>query len=109
MEQQIKVPETSESNNESETPQGEYITHINELISQPASENIYQVATEYIITSLYELSSYLFNKKIIGGGLAGSESNFESYLTEMGEQLGLLGRWRAKENNFLREVINIDG
>jgi len=42
----------------------EYTTNISELISEPVSESMALAAAHYIFSSLYELSSYLFFKKI---------------------------------------------
>ena len=37
---------------------------MNELISEPVSENMAAVAAQYILSSLYQLSSYLFSKNM---------------------------------------------
>lgn len=43
------------------------MTHVNELITEPLTENYATVAAQYILTSLYQLSSYLFTKKVQSG------------------------------------------
>jgi hypothetical protein len=68
------------------------------------------VAAQYIFSSLYELSSYLFRKKLGEGvvGTGGQGEGFNTYLLDLGEELGRLGKLKAsKAVAESREAVNI--
>lgn len=76
------------------TNEEDYTAHINELISEPAADNVASVAAQYILNSLYQLSSYLFSKKIQHSPQPTEplsqplELSFDSYLETMAEDMG---------------------
>lgn len=58
--------------------QNNYTTSINELISEPNRPS----STEYFLSTLFELSLYLFRKKTQPTG-AHSEISFDEYLSSV--------------------------
>ena len=91
------------------------MTHVNELITEPLTENYATVAAQYILTSLYQLSSYLFTKKVQSGeqvetGTSSLQMSFDSYLQSMGEDFNLFERSRSTRRLVSKsEAVNVQG
>ena len=95
------------------SPQEEYTTHINELISEPADENMASKTAHYILSSLYQLSSYLLNKQLQGNnpseGHQQLELSFTSYLELMGEDLGKFSKSKTtKAMETRKDALNME-